>query len=259
MTSLASFLGVELTSDNLESILSDLGLLPVFIRRLLLKKYTHDILPSREQQIAYQKHFFKVNNIIDKDSLENWLDKNSITEAEMNLHLYRSLQIDILKSNRFSGLVESHFLEHKSRYDLVTFSLLRNQSRELVNELFIRLIEKEDTLSSLSSNYSEGSECNTNGLIGPIPYARLHPEISERLKVSKAGQLWQPFQVDSYWCIVRLERFLPSSLDSKTISTIENELFESWITSEVDDHLLQLQKPVKSFEIIDFTSQIAGA
>ena len=249
-----------MTPENLESLLSDLGLLPVFIRRLLLRKYTANIKPSKDEQIAYQKTFFANNNIFDKESLSSWLERNSITESEMSLHLFRSLQIDMLKSEKFSHVVESFYLEHKTKYDLVTFSLLRNKSRELVNELFIRLSEQEDTLSSLSSNYSEGRERNTNGLIGPTPYSRIHPEIAERLKVSKPGQLWQPFKVDTYWCIVRLERFLPAALDAKTISIIENELFESWIATEVEDHLkLFLDNRSNSSHIIDYSTQLAGA
>ena len=64
--------------------------------------------------------------------------------------------------------VENLYLEHKSRFDQVMYSMIRCSQREKAQELYIRLRDDEDSFSQLASKYSEGSEQQVNGLIGPI-------------------------------------------------------------------------------------------
>ena len=234
MSDFSSFIQQEVTSESLPCILSDLGLLHAFVRRILLNRCTSNISPSEEEQVAFQKSFFKANNITNKDSLDFWLSKNNIQESEMSVHLYRSLKLEIFKNETFGSQVQSYFLKNKSSFDFCYFSLLRTDRRESINELYLRLTEDGDTFSSLATEFSLGSESQSNGYIGPRPFSEIHPEFAERLRISSPGQLWSPFQVNSYWCIIRLERIISSSLDKQTSSKILNKLFESWISSEVE-------------------------
>ena len=240
----------------LPSLLSDLGLLPVFLKRLLIRKHTSSIQPSKEQQLHFQKQFFASNNINSNDNLSSWLSSNGFTESEMSLHLYRSLQTEILKLDLFSGKVQSYFLTHKSDFDMCSYSLLRVSSRSVINELYIRLCEEEDTFSSLAEQYSEGPESDSSGFISPRPFSSIHPEIAERLKISRPGQLWQPFEIDSSWILIRLEKKISSSLDPKTTDSILNILFDDWL----DAHVSEALKELKSSEtlgkdlIIDFSN-----
>ena len=237
MSNISTFLQKEVTVENLPLLLSDLGLLPAFIRRVLLRKFASDIQPSKDEQINYQKKFFISQRITDNDSLKNWLKKNSISEGDMSLHLFRSLQTDKLKSKLFGDKVESFFLNNREKYDFCYFSLLRTRSRESITELFLRLKEEEETFSALATQFSVGSESQSNGYIGPKIFSEIHPEFTERLRISQPGQLWEPFQVDSFWCVLRLERIIKSSLNNQLFSRILDELFEDWISQKVDDEL----------------------
>ena len=252
-----AFIQHEVTSESLPILLSDLGLLPVFVRRVLLRKKTSHISPSNDEQISFQKSFFASQNITDKSKLDSWLHKNNIIESDMSLHLYRSLQVEMLKKQLFSSKVESFFLEHKSDFDCCYFSLLRTSSRESINELYFRLMEHEDTFSSLATEYSIGSESQSNGYIGPRPFNSIHPEFSERLRISRPGQLWSPFQVGSNWCIIRLERIINARLDTPTRISIIDSLFESWLTSEVDAVISDFNLTKQSS--FDFTSDILNS
>ena len=234
MTDFTSFFEQDVNSESLPRILSELGLLHVFIRRVLLNRYTADILPSPEDQVRFQRSFFKTHHIVDKTSLDTWLLKNSIDESEMSLHLYRSLKLEIFKQKKFAPDIDSYFLNHKSEFDFCYFSLLRTKKRESINELYLRLTEDEDTFSSLASQFSFGSESQSNGYIGPRPFSQIHPEFAERLRISNPGQLWSPFKVNDFWCIVRLERIIKASLDQPTRLIILNKLFENWIKQKVD-------------------------
>ena len=255
MSDSVSIAGFNISSQILPTLLSDLGLLNVFVKRLLIRKYTADLIPSKDQQIFYQKSFFTEHSIVTDEDLKQWLKYNDISEKEMSLHLYRSLQAQLLKKKNFSNKVESYFLENKTDYDLCSYSLIRVSSRSMINELYIRINEEEDTFSSLAEQYSEGPESQTSGFIQLRPLSSIHPEISERLRISRPGQLWQPFQIDDCWVLIRLEKFVPSSLDDRTTDSILDTLFNSWINQLVSDAILDLRSELSadSSSIIDYT------
>ena len=252
MSNSISVAGYEVTADLLPSLLSDLGLLHVFVRRLLIRKHTADILPDRDAQINFQKVFFLINNISDQQQLSSWLLSNDLSESEMSLHLYRSLQLEILKKNLFSAKVQSYFLANKEQFDMFSYSLIRSSSRSKINELYIRLSEDEDTFSSLSSQFSEGPESDSNGFISLRPLKSIHPEIAERLRISRPGQLWQPFQIANSWILIRLEKVVHSSLDEKTSSSILSKLFDSWL----DDQVMTVIDDLESSELFDSSNII---
>ena len=52
--------------------------------------------------------------------------------------------------------------------DELKFMMIRVSSKNLVDELFLRIKEKEDNFSKISADYSEGPENKSGGLIGPI-------------------------------------------------------------------------------------------
>ena len=60
-----------------------------------------------------------------------------------------------------------------------------------------------------------------------------HPALSERLRTSKPGQLLQPFQIDQWWLVVRLERYEPAQFDDNIKQRMAQELFEEWLNQEL--------------------------
>ena len=177
----------------------------------------------------------------------------------MSLHMYRSLQIEILKQEKFSNKIDSFFIEHKSEHDLYSYSILRSQSRAKITELYMRLVEEEDTFSSLAEEFSEGPESHSSGYISPRPLHTIDSEIAERLKVSRPGQLWQPFQNDQCWMLLRLEKFIPCELDSNTSSLILDTLFNNWMNEELQKALSEIKSSSSEFtvkNIIDFRSSV---
>ena len=254
MSNSLSVAGYQVTAELLPSLLFDLGLLQAFVRRLLIRKHTINIRPDKEAQISFQRAFFLTHNISDQDGLSSWLSTNDISESDMSLHLYRSLQTEILKKDLFSANVESYFLANKDDYDLCSYSLIRSSSRSKINELYIRLSEEEDTFSSLSTQYSEGPESESNGFISLRPFKSIHPAIAERLKISRPGQLWQPFEISNTWVLIRLEKIVQSSLDETTSSTILSTLFDRWLDDQVKEVIDEI-KCLDSFnsnDIIDY-------
>jgi len=224
---------LDVDLEVLPGLLDRYNLLPTFIRRLLETKHTHDIRPSKEDQIIFNNQFLSDNNIKGKDNLLIWLSQNGLDEKRLDLMLYERLQVEIFKQNSFDNNVESIFLKRKESLDRVMYSIMRVETREEAEELHLKLDEREASFAELASNYALGSEKEFNGMIGPVELRVLDANLSERLKISKTGQLWPPFEFKNFWVVLRLEKHLPAALDENMRKRLRNELYEEFINKQV--------------------------
>ena len=60
------------------------------------------------------------------------------------------------------------------------------------------------------------------------------------MRISKQGQLWEPFEVDGWWVILRLEKFLPSKLDDNMRERIIDEMYNKWLHDFVKENFDQV-------------------
>tara|TARA_B100001093_G_scaffold486170_1_gene521254 strand:+ start:433 stop:1188 length:756 start_codon:yes stop_codon:yes gene_type:complete len=225
--------GDLISLNDIPDLLKELNLIQIFLRRYFEKKFIKNIEPPREEQINYQKDFMRRERILDNDDLNNWLEKNNKTEAEMNKILYESLSLEIFKKNQFNPQVERVFLDRKILLDRVSYSLMRVKSKSKATELFFRLQEEESTFSELASTFSEGIENMLNGLIGPIEFGKINLQIAERLRNSNPGQLWPPFELESWWLIIRPERFFQATLNEPMRLRLIDEMYEIWMQEKI--------------------------
>ena len=234
--------GEYISLKDTPQLLRELNLMPLFLRRYFETKYTKDIVPDEEEQINFQRNFLKREGIKDNTALEKWLLANKKTEKEINNILFNSLKIKKFKNNKFKEHVESLFLKKKSLLDRVTYSLIRVKSRAKAAELHLRLKEEEATFPDLASTFSEGVENVLHGLIGPVEFGNINPIISERLRNSSPGELWPPFEIESWWLILRSERFIPATLNEAMESRLINEMYENWIKEKISNTITSLEK-----------------
>jgi len=76
--------------------------------------------------------------------------------------------------------------------------------------------------------------------VGPVPLNQAHPALSERLRTSQPGQLLEPFRIEDWWLVARLERYETARFDESTTQMMVEELFHEWIQEEV---LRKIQEP----------------
>ena len=233
MTDTLKFSDHEFTSTDLLRLLFELELLPLLIKKYIQKNSCSHIRPTEAEQVSFQTSFLQREKITDQQQLQNWLDLNSMNEPQLSKQMYHALQLKKAKEEKFDNKVGTTFLENKNDFDQVMYSMIRSSERAKAYELYLRITEEEDTFADLASDYSEGAEKQLNGLIGPIELGRLNPEIAERLRISKKGQLWEPFEEQGWWVILRLERLLPSKLDEAMKDRIINSLYNNWIQQEM--------------------------
>ncbi|MEP0755280.1 peptidylprolyl isomerase [Trichocoleus sp. DQ-A3] len=141
----------------------------------------------------------------------------------------RGLRIEKFKRATWANKLESYFLSRKSLLDKVIYSLIRTKDVGVAKELYFRIQEGEQSFSELAREFSQGSEAQIGGLVGPIELGKISSKLAQMLYISQTGQLWPPTRLGECIAIVRLEQLIPAVLDEAMRQQLLNELFERWV------------------------------
>jgi parvulin-like peptidyl-prolyl isomerase len=158
----------------------------------------------------------------------------------------RPLRLARLCEQQYLTKAEARFLERKTGLDQIVYSLLRVADGGLARELYLRIAGQETDFPSAATEYSLGPESKSRGLVGPVPLLQAHPTLAQRLRTNPPGQLIEPFQIEQWWVVVRVESYTPAVLDDTTRMAMAKELFEEWLEGELKIKVSQIAEQLQS-------------
>jgi parvulin-like peptidyl-prolyl isomerase len=221
-----------ITSEEIIPLLAGYQLLPRLLFEMLIDKA---IVPftctPQETAVAYQQ-FCEKNQLTTETERQAWLDLNGMTLEQLQALAIRGLRIEKFKQANWGHKLESYFLSRKSQLDKVLYSLIQTQD-VVVQELYFRIQEGEESFAELARKYSQDGEAQNGGLIGPVELSTCHPTLAKMLSVSQPGQLWPPTRLGEWLVIVRLEKFIPAQLDKLMRQRLLSELFAAWLQEQL--------------------------
>ena len=198
-----------------------------------LKNYITNIICSKiDLNIDIEKaneDFCRKNNITEEKNLINFLAVQGITLDDHIKNLENSEKIKIIALKEFSKNAETEFINSKTLLDQYTYGLITVKESDLAHELYLQLDSEEAEFSSLAMKYSLEGNTNKMGIIGPQSLGKVHPALKEKLLIAKKGELLNPFQIDSWWVIVKLEEKTEAKLDDFVRQKITLSLFDKWV------------------------------
>lgn len=222
------------TALDIIPLLSQYDLLPQLLRELMIDQAIASIALPPEDIDRLCRQFYQEQQITDDAALQSWLQQKGITLEQLNVLATRPAKIDQFKQTQWGGNLESYFLTCKDQLDEVVYSLIRTPEPEVAQELYFRIRAGEQSFADLARQYSQGSEAETGGLVGPMPLTQPNPVLAEKLLYSQPGQLHPPIRLDEWYVIVRLEKLIPARLDEATRQRLLDRLFEAWIEAQFD-------------------------
>lgn len=226
------------------------------IKGMLIRRTIEDseIHISEEQFEEERSEYLRENGY---DSPEDWLkliERSGQDEEALSLSIKeRRIYKEFLKI-QYSSASEARFLQRKDELDGVVYSLLRLRDRFLAQELYLQIESGESSFSDLARMYAEGPERSTNGIVGPVSLMSAHPELAEKLRVSRPGTLMEPFLVEGWWLVVRLENYSPAVFNSTRSFQMCHEMFRSDIECQADLDFAQIRDELsQNNRVLDFS------
>ena len=223
---------LNLFNEETLELLRRYGLLYSLVRRQIIEEVTVSLtIPGELIQQALNNYCHK-NHIKDESALNNWLIENQSNKKELLHQLSLPLKISKLALNEFGIKAEARFLERKEELDQVTYRLIRVKDSGLAHELYLQLEAKETDFESLATDYSEGPEKRSKGLVGPTSLKKAHPKLQKLLRTATPGVVLEPIVIEQWWVVARLEERNEASFDDTMRQGMASELLEDWLTNE---------------------------
>ena len=216
-------------SSDLVARLRRHGLLSQLLRRELVAEAVAPIALPDEQLQPQVAQYLRQNKLETPEALAAHLSEQGLLESDLRWQLELPLRVQQAARERFLDQAEKRFLERKMALDQVVYSLIRVQDGFLARELYLQVINGESDFGQLAVRYSEGPEKDSRGIVGPRPLIQAHPQLRERLRSCRPGELLEPFAVENWWLLVRLEESRPATFTDQVATQMCVELFEQSI------------------------------
>ena len=228
-----------LNADQLE-LLARHRLVRPLLRSLVLAELAADgpLQPDEHRQAL--EAFLREQNLTSEGELDAFLKLNLLRQDELEEQVVQPLRLQRYVAQHFLPKAEARFFQRKEQLDRVVYSLLRLEDGGLARELYLQINEGEADFSELAARFAEGPERTTRGIVGPVPLMQAHPQLAERLRAATPGVLMEPFRIERWWLVVRLESYSPATLDDATAQQMARELFEESVEEQVERRLSQL-------------------
>ncbi len=234
------------TAEDLVPLLTQYQMLPKLAQEILTDKLIAEIKCSEEENTQIFEQFCQQNQLTSEEQVQQWLDKQGLNREQLQNLITKKLRIDKYKQETWGDQVDAHFIKRKSQLDRVVYSLIRVEKAEVAQELYFRIKDNENTFSALAMEYSQGTEAQTGGLIGPVEINAPHPKIAQILATCQPGQLVPPTRVGEWIVIIRLENYLSAKLDNPMRQRMLDELFGRWLNEAIQQKVSFLPSPVTS-------------
>jgi parvulin-like peptidyl-prolyl isomerase len=217
------------------------GLLRPFIRQVRLEEALAGIELDAEEREAAWAQFREDNGIESEEDLRRLQLGLLMSAADVDYQAQFPVRVWKYCVEHFSAKAESRFLAKKADLDQVVYSLLRTSQPHLARELYLQISEGEASFDALAVAHAEGPEQATRGIVGPVPLTQAHPELVQRLRTARPGEVLEPFPIGEWWLLVRLETLIPASFDDEVADAMIQELLDEWLEEEVDACLAALR------------------
>jgi parvulin-like peptidyl-prolyl isomerase len=222
-----------ITQEEIFPLLAEHQMLLPLAREIILDQAIAEIECSVEETQTIRQQFFAQMQITSEDQLEKWLERNYLTKDQMENRIVRSLKLEKFKQQTWENQLETYYLKRKRQLDRVVYSLIRTKDSGIAQALYFRLQSGEQSFADAARKFSQGTEAETGGLVGPVELSVPHPMIAKILTTSQPGKVMPPTRIQEWIVILRLEKYLAAQLDQNMKRRLLDELFNNWLNEKL--------------------------
>ena len=175
-----------------------------------------------------------------EENFQDFLCKNQLTELILLNSLTRPHKVVRYREERWGPRANSLYLKHKDRYDIVTYRRLQSGNADVMQEVFFRLKDREDSWETMARQFP-GAKPDSDARVGPIAVTQLEPAILEAIRRSTPGAVLRPIHVQDQVIVVQLEKFEASTFNDELRTRILREEFEEWLRDECSKMMSKLR------------------
>ena len=208
-----------------------LGILKIFFKRKLKHFTTKNIKKSinNEQQLKIINNWKRKNSIKTNSDLDQWLKFNELDKDEwINLinsdYLWTYWCVD-----KYKNEIANYYIKRKDYLDLYYYTIIKVKNKEIADEIYIRIKEKESTFEEIVNKFSFDNESFYGEKIGPISIKNIEDALASLIKIGDLEQLFPPKLLNGFWFILRIDNVLKAEFNQQQKIKLSLELGEKFL------------------------------
>ncbi|MGB6170222.1 MAG: peptidylprolyl isomerase [Geitlerinemataceae cyanobacterium] len=244
------FLSIDDESISLRQAIAYLrtvGELPRFLQKILHQHVLERELQARSDlevdstQVEQAMVNFRLQNkLTEPGQFEKWLQSQGMDYPQFRDRISIALKLEKLKVETVSATVEEHFTQNKTSFDRVVLSRIVVEEPEMAQNLKAQLQEGASSFEALAKAHSMTDDRSANGLMGAVAMGQLPPAIRNQIQDKNLGEVVGPFQMEGRYMLLRIEEWLPTSLDNNLRQQLQNRFFDQWVQEKLKGKQIQL-------------------
>lgn len=228
-----------IAAERLLGVLRRQGQIPNLIRELVLDQALATVLISSEEEEQHLQGFRTERQLESEEAYVGFLQASHLDEALLRQMVTRPERVVRYREDRWGPRANSLYLKHKERYDLVTYRRLQCGIADVMQEVFFRLKDREESWESLAQQFA-GGDPNATSRVGPVPVGTLEEPVLSALRQQGPGRVCRPICIEDQVVVAELEAFQPSEFNEELRTRILREEFETWLQEECSKMLNKL-------------------
>ena len=214
--------------------LNDAGILKVIFKNLMKAEKCRKIHLNEDEKLKAVKSL-STKLKLTEDNLQILEKKDPGFQIRFKNEAIIREKTEILYRDFYLQKAEIYFKENRYKFNKYIYSLIRNNDRNIIQELYYQVESGESSINELAKKYSIGNEKLKKGIIGPVKESDINPKILERLQSSDMDFISEPFQIADTWYIIQKEGFIEADFDKQIKNEICAFLLEEDIDTEYED------------------------
>lgn len=235
--SLAEALKHLQSSGKLQTFILDI-LRQRIIEQELQTRDDLDINPGVIEQSVID--FRLQQQLTEPNKFQEWLNSNGLDYPSFHKQVGFGFKLEKLKAQITQPRLQEYFIEQKLFLDRVVLSRLIVTEQELAEELKSQILEGA-RFEQLVQEYSITDDRILNGMMGAVSRGQLPDPVRSVVDLASPGEVVGPIKIEEWYCLFRVEKFLPAELEGQLKQDLENQLFEQWLGEKLQKLNIKLQ------------------
>ena len=208
--------------------LNDAGILKAIFKNLMKAEIFKNIYLNEEDQLkAFKSLSTKLE--LSEDNMKILENKDPGFQTRFKNEAIIREKTKILFKDFYLEKAEKYFNENRTKFNKYIYSLIRNNDRNVIYELYYQVESGESSINELAKKYSIGNEKLKKGIIGPVKESDINSNILKRLQSADMDIISEPFQINDTWYIVQKEGFIEAEFEK-----IKNEICTILLEEDID-------------------------
>jgi len=228
----------SITSMPIIEMLSKYGILQKIAKDCLLMHVRNQVVfDGDDEPKAIQALFSDTPLEAPKTLKGNWISKLPSDHQAKILERWNLLRQQKWIETNYSSKVNAYFLDNRDQLEQLVYGVIRLNDQGLAQELYLRLMDDDESFFELAKEFSRGVERYTMGIVGPMRRSDVHHSIAEAIDKLKADEVAPPIRIGSLSVLVYLIHREEAVLDTKTKVQLFKEMFETDIAESLKQSL----------------------